>query len=256
VPLIEAAQIIADCCGVSSTEIAPGCNRRPSPRPAANQAASPNADARSGAHRRDNKSSRRPVHLDPSHRYLFDRGLSPEIIERFGLGYCAQGYFRGRICIPIHSPDGGRILAYAGRWACDPAPDGVPRYLLPRGFARQAVLFNFHRAKNAKHLVIVEGYWSVFRLHALGVPAVALMGTSLSAPQLELLRRSEAISLTLLLDADKAGRTANLKLLPRLAPSFFVRAPVLPDGSSPDNVQQDLLLAAVRLPPHFGNSGN
>jgi len=150
------------------------------------------------------------------------------------------------VCIPIHSPDGARILAYSGRWAHDDVPKDVPRYLLPRGFPKSEVLFNYHRVLEAGHLVIVEGYWSVFRLHALDVPAVALMGTSLSDVQIGLLRQTGVQQITLLLDADEAGQQATLDLLPRLASLFFVRTPKLPDGMSPDEVAEDLLLGAVR----------
>jgi hypothetical protein len=112
---------------------------------------------------------------------------------------------------------------------------------------KSALLFNYHRVVGAQHLVIVEGYWSVFRLHALNVPAVALMGTSLSDPQMDLLRQSGARRFTLLLDADQAGRKAMAYLLPRLASLFFVHTPALPDNESPDIVAEDLLLEAVRL---------
>ncbi len=108
-------------------------------------------------------------------------------------------------------------------------------------------MFNYHRVVDARHLVIVEGYWSVFRLHALNVPAVALMGTSLSDPQMDLLQQSEARQFTLLLDADRAGRTATANMLPRLSSLFFVRTPAIPDNESPDTLQEDLLLEAVQL---------
>jgi DNA primase len=108
------------------------------------------------------------------------------------------------------------------------------------------VLFNYHRVVGAQHLVIVEGYWSVFRLHALNVPAVALMGTNLSEIQVKLLGWSGARRLTLLLDADRAGRKATADLLPRLSSLFFVRMPTLPVNESPDTVSEDLLLEAVR----------
>jgi DNA primase len=44
-------------------------------------------------------------------------------------------------------------------------------------------ILNLHRVTGAKHLVLVEGYWSVFRLHTLDIPAVALMGRTLSVEQ-------------------------------------------------------------------------
>jgi DNA primase len=40
--------------------------------------------------------------LDPKHPYLTDRGLTPETIRQFGLGFCSKGRLNGRIAIPIH----------------------------------------------------------------------------------------------------------------------------------------------------------
>ena len=55
-------------------------------------------------------------YLDPNHTYLTERGLSPETIITFGLGFCNKGILTGRIAIPVHNLDGGlwRISA-AGR---------------------------------------------------------------------------------------------------------------------------------------------
>ena len=57
--------------------------------------------------------------------------------------------------------------------------------------------------------MLVEGYWSVFRLHALDVPAIALMGRTLSAEQETLLLDSGVRMLDfLMLDGDRPGREA------------------------------------------------
>src|SRR5262249_49317118 len=109
-----------------------------------------------------NKPLRLQLKLDPEHPYLSRRDLSLATISRFGLGYCDRGLMSGRIAIPIHDHN-GQLIAYAGRWAELSAPDGRPRYLLPRGFQKQLVLFNLHRVKDRRSVVIVESYWSVFR---------------------------------------------------------------------------------------------
>lgn len=245
--LPDAARIVARCCGLPLERHMSACRRPPATAEDGQNAGSANRPVRELLQQDGKASPCCGTALDPTHRYLFDRGLTSELIRVFGLGYCAQGRLRGRVCIPIHSPDGAQILGYSGRWANDQVPDGIPRYLMPLGFRKSALLFNYHRVVGAQHLVIVEGYWSVFRLHALNVPAVALMGTSLSDPQMDLLGQSEARQFTLLLDADRAGRKATTDLLPRLSSLFFVRSPALPDNESPDTVQDDMLLEAVRL---------
>ena len=186
--------------------------------------------------------------LNPRHPYLFERGLTPEVIDHFGLGYCDKGVLKGRIAIPIHDA-AGQLVAYAGRWASDDIPKGVSKYLLPRGFQKRNVLFNFHRVVGVKLLLIVEGYWSVFRLHALGpIPAVALMGRTLSEEQEDLLGHSGTQFLSLVLDGDEPGREATEQLLHRLSMRFFLKTTWLPDDEAPDTVDERLLLDAVRLP--------
>ena len=80
----------------------------------------------------------------------------------------------GRVIIPIHRV-AGELLAYAGRLVHDDIPAGTGKYLFPAGFHKHVVVYNLHRVASRKHLVVVEGFFDVFRLHALGVPAVALM---------------------------------------------------------------------------------
>jgi DNA primase len=185
--------------------------------------------------------------LDPEHPYLVDRGLSAELVAEFGLGFCSRGLMGGRICIPIHDED-GNLVAYAGRWPGDDVPDDQERYKLPAKFHKSRVLFNLHRVAAGEHVVLVEGYWSVFRLHALGVPVVGLMGWSVSPEQVALLRERGVRFVTLLLDGDDAGQAARERVLPDLSNAFFVSAPVLPDGEKPDTISEASLRELVVFP--------
>jgi hypothetical protein len=181
--------------------------------------------------------------LDPSHPYLAARHISPTLAGTFGLGYCDHGTMKGRICMPIHD-EHGVLVAYTGRWASDELPEGVPKYDLPCRFPKRRVL-NLHRVTGAEHLVLVEGYWSVFRLHTLDVAAVSLMGRTLSAEQETLLTGSGVRMLTLMLDGDRPGREATDHLLPRLANRFFVRTVRLPDQTKPDTVPEQFLVEVL-----------
>ena len=184
--------------------------------------------------------------LDSTHPYLVERGLSAEQVAEFGLGYCSRGSMAGRICFPIHN-SAGELVAYAGRWASEDLPEDVERYLLPAKFEKSRVLYNLHRVRDAEHVVLVEGYWSAIRLHALGVPAVALMGWSISPEQIALLRDRGTRYLTVLWDGDEAGARARERALPDLASAFFVRAPILPDGEKPDTLPEPALRQLVEF---------
>jgi DNA primase len=203
-------------------------------------------EPREGSHRlTPNKPLSFDLTLDPDHPYLADRGLSRATIDKFGLGYCDSGIMKGRVAIPIHD-DKARLIAYAGRWPGKSPPEGQNRYRFPMGFRKRSVLFNYHRVSGAKHLVIVEGFWSVFRLDALGIAAVALMGCTLSEEQEMLLSQARVSHVTLLLDGDDAGQAATPEIISRLTRYLFVNAPDLPIGVQPDTVEEDRLFTVIR----------
>jgi DNA primase len=166
--------------------------------------------------------------LERSHPYLMEsRGLTLETIVDFGIGFCAKGMMAGRIAIPISNPE-GNVVAYAGRWPGEP-PEDTPKYKLPQGFRKSQELFNIDRAikePSEKPLVIVEGFFDCMKLHQLGWrKTVALMGSSMSAAQEELIRkhtdgRSHVI---VMLDEDEAGRAGRDDIACRLAKFCFVK---------------------------------
>jgi DNA primase len=181
--------------------------------------------------------------LDPTHPYLADRGLTPATIRHFGLGYCARGLLAGRIAIPIHDAR-GQLVAYVGRWPGHPSP-GVPRYRFPTNFRKSRVVFNLHRARQIakardEGLVLVEGFFGVFRLHQAGYPNVsALMGSALSSRQQELLVETlgSHARVTLWFDADPAGRRCLEACRQALSAQLDVQAvPLVGEGVKPDHL--------------------
>src|SRR5206468_11798689 len=138
--------------------------------------------------------------VECEHAYLKDRGITPETAREFGVGFFAgKGSMHGRVVIPIHN-DRGELLAYAGR-----AIDGSePKYKLPTGFHKSLELYNLHRVGKSDGVVLVEGFFDVMKVAQTGFPVVALMGSSLSLRQEELLvQRFKRVAL--MFDADEAG---------------------------------------------------
>jgi len=160
--------------------------------------------------------------LDTNHPYLNKRIL-PETISHFGLGLCKTGIMKGE------------LIAYAGRWPGDP-PEKESKYKLPPKFQKSHVVFNLHRAKEFIHergLILVEGYFSVFKLFQAGSPnAVALMGSQLSQYQEELILKTIGTNgkIILLFDNDEAGIDCQKEVLQRLSKKCFVRSVELPEG--------------------------
>ncbi len=184
------------------------------------------------------------LNLAPDHPYLLKtRELDLATIQTFGLGYCPKGTMAGRIAIPIHDAE-GVLVAYAGRLIKDSRQSAErPRYKFPKGFHKQLLLYNLHRARDeaaeSGELVLVEGFFDVFQLHQAGYPnTVALMGCAMSLEQ-EALIRADSSKVTLFFDGDDSGRNCTEECLWRLVHDLHVRIIELEDGEQPDNLTSD-----------------
>lgn len=141
----------------------------------------------------------------------------------------------GRVVIPIRGGTSKQpeLLGFAGRALQGVPPEGTAKYLLTSGFEKAKVLFNepaaFDAVKQAlkahlpARLHLVEGFLDALRLQALGLPAVALMGTSLGKEPMERLRKlaedtdsSAELEYSLFLDNDPAGFGGTDRLVRRL----------------------------------------
>ena len=184
--------------------------------------------------------------LEREHPYLAERGLTLETIVDFGIGFCAKGMMAERIAIPIHNPE-GNVVAYAGRFPGEPAED-TPKYKLPQGFRKSLELFNLDRAgKEPGSLVIVEGFFGCMKLHQFGCRrVVALMGSTMSAAQEELIKRhtDRNSQVIVMLDEDEAGRAGREDIAVRLAKFVFVKIHTFDkDGQQPENLSAEEVAA-------------
>jgi DNA primase len=165
--------------------------------------------------------------LDNQHPYLAERGLTPEAVKEFGLGYCDKGVMSGRIAIPIHNV-GGELVGYVGRWPGEP-PEERPKYRLPDGFKKASEVYRLAQAMKepASHpLIVVEGFFDAMKLWQIGCrKTVALMGSTLSPGQEYLIGQAVKADSTVIVmfDEDDAGRGGREEVLRRLATKMFVR---------------------------------
>ncbi len=194
------------------------------------------------------------LELDPSHPYLVERGLTPETIDAFGVGFCAKGVMAQRIAIPIHNAK-GELVGYAGRWPGEP-PTDRPKYRLPDGFRKAMEIYRFAEAMRepAEHpLVIVEGFFDAMRLWQIGLrKVVALMGSSLSIAQEQMFAEalSPASQVILIFDEDDAGREGRAGVLQRLSLHSYVRVVAFAEEGfqAKDLTAEEAILVGV-LPP-------
>lgn len=201
--------------------------------------------------------------LDPKHPYLTDRGLTPETIRQFGLGFCSRGRLNGRIAIPIHDWD-GHLIAYAGRLVDEGKVNSEnPKYLFPGSrvhngntyeFRKSLIVYNAHRVKpRPSNLIIVEGFASVWWLTQNGFPnCVALMGSSLSDEQTNIIGGivGDRGHVTVLTDGDAPGMRCHDEIRAKLSRGIKIHRPTLNIGAQPTDFTKDELESIIRNSEH------
>lgn len=175
--------------------------------------------------------------LKPDHPHLLqDRGLKQATAEHFGIGYCSRGILRGMIAIPIHDEE-GELVAYAGRRLKPQDIREHGKYKFPKGFKKELVLYNLHRAQEHQKehgLILVEGFFSVMKLYEAGLSnVVAPMGCELSDQQARLLAESKEVFI--LFDGNDAGYIGAEKAKEKLAPLVPVRIVKLEADTEPES---------------------
>lgn len=206
--------------------------------------------------------------------YFRERGFRDDIIKRFRLGYCNEGwdtmtlaakaagyeeqwlkasgltkegksgklfdFFHGRVMFPILDVS-GRVVAFGGRTL--KTDKKVAKYFnSPESplYNKSRVLYGLYQAKNAivkaNRCFLVEGYTDVISLHQAGVEnVVASSGTALTEDQVRLIKRYTQ-HVTILFDGDAAGIRASFRGINLiLSQGLNVKVVLFPDGEDPDS---------------------
>lgn len=205
--------------------------------------------------------------------YLKERGLEPNIVERFQLGFAPNSWtwlldramadgisvealervgvlgvsergtrydrFRDRLIFPIFDPQ-SRAIALGGRVLPGGASD-VAKYINcseTRLYQKNQTLYGLNLAREritkSRVALVMEGYTDVMMAHQHGIDnAVACCGTALTENHIRLLKRY-CDSVVLVLDGDEAGRKRTQEVLELfLVEEMDLRVLTLPDELDP-----------------------
>ena len=194
-----------------------------------------------------------PAAWDELAGFLKKQGVSPAVGETVGLlvpRSSGSGYydrFRHRLMFAVMDVQ-GRVVAFSGRALAplpgeEPTPDKKPAKYINSPetpiYLKKNNLFGLWQARNAirqaERAILVEGNFDVVSLHARGVQnVVAPLGTAFTEEQARLIRRF-AGDVTILFDADDAGRkAARAARAPCMAAGLDARVAVLPGKTDPD----------------------
>ncbi|MCE5287445.1 MAG: DNA primase [Pelosinus sp.] len=175
-------------------------------------------------------------------RALEGRSIAPEVLLKAGLalnkssGNGCYDRFRNRVMFPISNPR-GHVVGFGGRVL----DDSKPKYLnSPETtiFNKRPILYGFHIAdsfiRQTGQAVVVEGYMDAITAHAAGISnVVASLGTAFTLDQARLLRNASEIVFAY--DSDTAGQSATARAMDianKLGAK--VRVVSIPDGKDPD----------------------
>jgi len=216
-------------------------------------------------------------------QYLYNRGMTNDVIEEFKLGYSdrtsgnLKGFlknsgvpndiflstgivrikdgalyemFRGRIIIPIIDVN-KKIIGFGGRTI---EKEGFPKYVnSPEStvFSKRSSLFGIDKTRRAisesNEVFIVEGYFDFISLYMNGFKnIVSTLGTAVTEGQISKLRNYTE-NITLMLDGDEAGIKSALRLIELFAEmDIHGNMVVLPEAHDPDSFVRKEGAGAVR----------
>lgn len=147
--------------------------------------------------------------LRNSNPYLLNRGITPELCERYKFGSTKMlRKYDNYVLIPIY--DGGKIRGYIGRYGSKKVPDGKLRYNNSVGTQFAKLLFGYDEiTENTATVILVEGIFDkiavdkVLRLwESEEVKCVCTFGKKISAEQIEKLKVKGVSRVILLYDFD------------------------------------------------------
>lgn len=178
-------------------------------------------------------------------QWLLERGIGPVASKAFELGWAENGYFSGRVTVPIHDHR-GTLIGFTGReinggQSTQKYKNSASSELFDKG----NLLFNEHRAlkaaRTAGYLIFVEGHFDVISMYQYGLPnVVATQGTA--GPPKEAINRfiRQCRRFVLCYDGDAGGQKAIENFIKVVGPTacrgdVTITIAQLPDNKDPDD---------------------
>jgi DNA primase len=135
---------------------------------------------------------RYPVYQQ-AYSYLKNRGITDDIIEKYGMGFCDKGNHFGRIVIPSYDKNGELNYYIARSWD----PHTKAKYKNPES-SKDLIIFNEHLIDWDKDIFLVEGAFdSVFLPNS-----IPMLGKHMSDLLFETLYEKATGNITICLDSD------------------------------------------------------
>lgn len=165
--------------------------------------------------------------------YLKKRGIGPDIIKEFDIGYAVKGKYFNRIIIPSYDAD-GKVNYFIARWF-DKEFNKI-KYLNPTA-EKQEIVFNEGRVNWDATIYLVEGATD----HIVTPNSIPLLGKFISDKLFELLYDKAKGPIVIVLDDDAWEDAKNLyRILDVGELSGRIKIVRCPDGYDPSKIYETL----------------
>ena len=156
---------------------------------------------------------------DYYHPYMYQRGLTKEVIDMFRVGYDSK---RDAITFPVWD-DKGVPLFVTARSVRD------KKFYIPFEAEKPVYLLNFVKKWGIDSVYVCESQINSLVLWSWGYPALGLFGTG-SPHQYDILKRSGIRSYTLCLDGDAAGDKGIARFKANMPEDVLITVKKIPRG--------------------------
>lgn len=177
----------------------------------------------------------------PALEYLLARGVTPDQIDRWGLGYATRGRLRFRVVIPVYD-GGGRLLTYSARAFSSAAGGG--RYdtgTVDMGAKPRRAIWGEAGFTGLEVVTVAEGCFSALALERAGAPnPAAMLGSELTEDKALILGRFRRVLVATDPDAAGAKVAEALAVLGRRARIHRIDLTKSPDDCDPSELRQKI----------------
>ena len=162
------------------------------------------------------------------HPYMWQRGLSKEVVDKFGVGYDKT---HNSITFPVWDEQ-NRLVMITSRNVSN------KYFHIEKNKDKPVYLLNFINRENIDKVYVCESQINALTLWTWGYPAIALFGTG-SSHQYEILNKCGIRNYILCFDGDIAGNKGRNRFIENMRKDVLISYKLIPDGKDVNDLTKE-----------------
>ena len=162
------------------------------------------------------------------HPYILKRGISPEVVKKFKVGWNKQN---NSITFPVWDEHGG-LVGITERYI------NRKYFYIPEGVEKPVYLLNYIKREGIDNVYVCESQINALTLQSFGYPAIALFGTG-TKEQYEILKRSGIRIFRLALDGDLPGAHGMRRFIENMPDDVYIEVVDIPKGKDVNDLTKE-----------------